>query len=128
MCVFCVSISRPNTWYLLQIPIITRQSLYTPLKKWPAFYAKVLVWVRTYERCPIRPLWGGFWAWSALNKTSGGVDYNGWGCAGVHDCAKPNPKPKSQYVSQVRKGLGTRATWSIWEYDLTTAIAIRLGC
>ena len=54
-------------------------------------------------------------------------------CAGVRAklfwialyCTKPRPDPGSQSSSRSRRGLGRRAPRIMWEYDLTTVIAIR---
>ena len=53
-------------------------------------------------------------------------------CAGVRKtilaqevyCTKPNTKPVSPSGYWFRKGIGTQYLWSIWEYDLATAITI----
>ena len=66
-------------------------------------------------------------------KPVGGVDSNGWGCAGVWESIlaqeiyffKTYPKPYAQSGSWVFKGLGTWAPRSIWEYDLVTVFTIR---
>ena len=105
------------------------------LSKWPGFYTKVLVWVCTCEWCPVRPSWGGCCVCKAcFSKLVGGVDLNGWGCAGVRRnilaqetyCAKRNPEPDSQSGSRVCKGIGNQAPQSIQEYDLETTIEIHL--
>ena len=66
-------------------------------------------------------------------KLVGGVDSNGWGCAGVHKkisaqdiyCANSNTKPDSQSSYWAHKVVGNRAPLSIREYNLMTAISIR---
>ena len=67
-------------------------------------------------------------------KLVGGVDLNGWGCAGVHEtilaweiyCSKTNTKPTYQYGYRVRKVFGTWDPRIIWEYNFATAIVIGL--
>ena len=55
----------PVFLFPVQIPnfYVKSQSLYAKfpvlISRWSTFYAKVLLWVHTHERCPVRPLWGG---------------------------------------------------------------------
>ena len=76
----------PAFLFPVQIPdfYVDSRSLYAQvsllLSKWPDFYPKVLVWVRTSERRPVRPLWGegGGAREVSCTKLVGGVDLNGW--------------------------------------------------
>ena len=110
--------------------------------KWSDFQSEFTFWVHTRERCPIWPSGGGRRGGGVLccvrevrsEKLGGGVDSNGWVCAGVCNatlsrdiyCAKPNQEPDAQYSSRVCRGLGTRDLQRTWEYNLSTTIAICL--
>ena len=78
-------------------------------------------------------LWGCCVREACCAKLVGGVDFNWWGCTGVHEtilareiyCVNPNPKNSSQYGSRVCKVPGTQYPQIIWDYDLATSIVIR---
>ena len=111
----------------------TPQSLWSSLKSL-LFMKKNSLIMNPWAPYRLSVVWGG--GCCARNahctKIVGGVEPNGWGCAGVQKtifpqkmfCAKPNTKPDSHYGSQVRKGLGTQAPRSNREYNLATAMAI----
>ena len=125
MCVSRIFVSYQNPLFLRWIAVTICRSVCAPLQM-DCYLRRIHFW-GTYPWAPSRPsaVWcGGVW---------GGVDSNGWCCtdvcksilAGEMNCANPNPKPNSQYISWVRKGLGTLSLQSIWEYELMAAIAIR---
>ena len=125
MCVSRIFVSIRNPWFLRQIMLITRQILRAPLQ--------MACFLR---RVPPRPsvMGGGVCCARKARcaKLVGGMDSNGWVCAGVRETilalniyySKPNTKPNSQSGSQVCKGLGNQALGSIGEYDLATLIVI----
>ena len=103
-------------------------SLYTPMS--PCYPPNGLLFtlILSYGLIPLIAVLyllreGGLW---------GGVNYNGWVCAGVCDailerdiyCPRSNNDPGTQSGSRVCKGLGDRAPRSTWEYNLTNKIAI----
>ena len=127
--------------YVPSLLLTPNTGYYTPKSLWYSsngliLMQKVLVWERICEQCPVCLLCvGECWACKVrCAKLEGGVDSNWWVCAGVRKtilaqkiyCADPNPKPDSKCGSQVCKGLGNRAVWSIQKYDLTTNIEIFL--
>ena len=126
------------------IPIFRAKhwSLYSKVSvlfhKWPISYSGFLVWVCTHEWRTIPPSGveggrGGCVHEVCSKKLVGGMDSNGWGCAGVRKniltrefyWATIIPKPEYQYGSWVRKVLGNQSARIIWEYNLATPITIR---
>ena len=134
LCVGCFFFG-PNPWFLRQTLVIICQSLRAPLRM-ECFLCQTCC-LGTYPLTPSYPSTVGFGGCYVreyrCSKQGGmGVDLNGWVCIGVHKtilaqnfyCAKPNPKPNSQYESHFFKRLGTQSPRIIWGYDLANTIVI----
>ena len=130
-----IFVSGINPCFLFQIPVIRRQNLCAPLQNAHIFIPKSLSGYVPMSAIPsICHLGvGGLCAQSLLRKTRvrGGFNWvslrrfgrNYFG-ARIY-CSNPNPKPNPQSGSWFHKWLGTRALWSVQEYELAAVIAIR---
>ena len=108
-------------------------SLYMPMSPCSLPHCHLFTPILSYGFVPLSVVPSFQWGGVGGGGLEGGVDLNGWVCAGVCDaileqniyCAKPNPETDTHSGSQVCKGLGAWSPQSNLDCDLATAIAIR---